>query len=673
MDPPRLRAAAAGALIALAAGLVAASPAFDGLRGLTIDVLTMLRWRAFGDLHAPAASPAVVVALDEETFRTPPFAGSPSVAWTPEIARVLNAIIGGGAKVVGFDVVFPTSIEQSTVPFGDATMGARLHGFDRDFLRALALGARAGKVVLGEAQHQDAPVLPSPGQRAAVGFTRNIRPLNVASDADGVIRRVPLAFMVDGAPVPGMAAELAARASGAAPPATAADADRTIALDFAAGAGDIPTYSLADLRACLDKNADFFRRNFAGKIVLIGTVLDVEDRKITSARFAVAPEGARGERCALAPPARQSFTRDSISGVYIQATAVNNLMRGDALHELGRTGSGFATFGLAALAVAAALMLGPVRAALAFLGVAALWTAGATLALRSALVLPLVEPLATSVVALGGAIGYRLLVADRIMAAQRERPRAHEAEMASAAAIQRAMLPREESGAAQGGLQDTLDIFAHMIPAREVGGDLYDIVRLDADRVAITIGDVCGKGIPASLFMAITQTVMRLVVRTGQDLQAEIRSANDLLVANNSEDMFTTLFCGIIDVPAGTLTYCNCGHNPPLLLRAGASTFETLPNCGPPLAVMDGIGYKPRSVALAPGDLLLLYTDGVTEAENAGSAQFGVERLEQAILAARHKPARFVVEHVIERVAAFVRGAPQSDDITCVAVVRRQT
>ena len=665
MDRSRLRAAAAGALIALAVGLVAASPAFDGLRGLSIDLLTMLRWRAFGDAHAPATSPAVVVALDEETFRTPPFAGSPSVAWTPELARVLNALVDGGAKVVGFDVIFPTSIEQSAVPFGDQTLGAHLHGFDRDFLRALALGARAGKIVLGEAQHQASPVLPSPGQRAAVGFTRNIRPLNVVSDADGVIRRVPLAFMVDGAPLAAMSAELAARAGAPARP-KAGIAD-TLTLDFAAGAGGIPTYSLADLRACAEKgDTDFFRRHFAGKVVLIGTVLDVEDRKITSARFAVAPEGAPGERCALpAAAARASFIRDSISGVYIQATAVNNLIRGEDLRDFGRLGSGLAAFVLAAIAIAAALELGPAAAAMAFLGIGLLWTAGATVAFRHALALPLVEPLATALVALGITIGYRLIVADRLMAAQRERQRAHEADMASAAAIQRAMLPRGEPDGAAG----QLDIFAHMTPAREVGGDLYDVVKLDENRVAITIGDVCGKGIPASLFMAITQTVMRLVVRTGNDLQAEIRTANELLVANNTEQMFTTLFCGVIDVAAGTLTYCNCGHNPPLLLHQGADAFETLRNCGPPLAVMDDIVYEPRTLPLAPNDLLLLYTDGVSEAEDPQGAQFGMKRLQEAILAARGKSARLVVEHVIERVAAFTNGAAQSDDITCVAVV----
>src|SRR5205823_4863384 len=115
----------------------------------------------------------------------------------------------------------------------------------------------------------------------------------------------------------------------------------------------------------------------------------------------------------------------------------------------------------------------------------------------------------------------------------------------------RAMLPSmQASDFAEG----QLDIFARMIPAREVGGDLYDIVELDGNRVAITIGDVCGKGIPASLFMAITQTVMRLVVRSGRDLRAEIEAANKLLVANNREEMFTTLFCGVIDIPSGTMT-----------------------------------------------------------------------------------------------------------------------
>jgi phosphoserine phosphatase RsbU/P len=211
-----------------------------------------------------------------------------------------------------------------------------------------------------------------------------------------------------------------------------------------------------------------------------------------------------------------------------------------------------------------------------------------------------------------------------------------------------------------------------MIPAREVGGDLYDVVKADGNRLVVTIGDVCGKGVPASLFMAITQTVMRLVVRSGEDLQAEIEAANTMMVANNREDMFTTLFCGVLDVPSGAMSYCNCGHNPPLLLRRGADTFEQLRACGPPLATFDGMSYVPRSIALAPGDMLFLYTDGVTEAEDPQLAQFGNQRLEQALLDMRGQPARPVVEHVIKRVVEFARGAAQSDDITCVAVVCKE-
>jgi hypothetical protein len=122
------------------------------------------------------------------------------------------------------------------------------------------------------------------------------------------------------------------------------------------------------------------------------------------------------------------------------------------------------------------------------------------------------------------------------MAAQRARPRGHRN---SNAPCCRSSSPRDFA-------KGELDIFADMIPARDDGGDLYDVVKVDENRVAITIGDVCGR-VPASLFMAITQTVMRLVVRAREDLQAEVGAANDLIVANNREEMFTTLFCGVID------------------------------------------------------------------------------------------------------------------------------
>jgi class 3 adenylate cyclase/CHASE2 domain-containing sensor protein len=419
MDGGWLRTAFVACLIALAAALAVASPPLDMFRGLSIDLLTALRWRMLGNAYPPASSAVVVVALDEETFRTPPFDGTPAVTWTPQIAQLLTAIIDGGASVVGFDVVFPTSIEQSASPFGEGTLGSRVRGFDREYLRALALGARAGKIVLGEVQHQDRPVLPSPGQRAAVGFTRNIRALNVHTDSDDVVRRMPLSFEVDGEKVPGMAAELVGRSMGSMSdagswhlPTQPAD---LLTLNFQGGGDDIPTYSLVDLYACLSKpDKDFFKRNFSGKIVLIGAMLDVEDRRVTSKRFATAPEGAHAERCALAAPvASQKFARDSIPGVYIHATAVNNLVRNEGLAEFGRIGAAISAFALAMLAALATLTLGPLPAALATVGLSTAWIAAATLAFRHALVLPLIEPLMSGLAAFGVALGYRFVIADR--------------------------------------------------------------------------------------------------------------------------------------------------------------------------------------------------------------------------------------------------------------------
>jgi adenylate cyclase len=132
-------------LIALLASGVAILPPAQWLNGLSIDVLTWLRWVTVGPRQAAPPSPVAVVVFDEETYKSKPFAGTPSVAWTREIGRVVSAIIDGGARVLGFDVVFPSTIEQSEIPFGAETLGARLRGFDRDFLRAVASAAGQGK------------------------------------------------------------------------------------------------------------------------------------------------------------------------------------------------------------------------------------------------------------------------------------------------------------------------------------------------------------------------------------------------------------------------------------------------------------------------------------------------------------------------------------------------
>ena len=412
-------------VIAVVCGLASAVPPFSLVHGWSIDLLTALRWEIFGPRHDPATQPVAVIAIDEETYDTPPFKNSPTVTWTTEIGRVLTAVLDGGARVAGFDVVFATSIEQSEIPFGDDVLGARMRGFDRPFLRSLAVGAAAGKVVLGEELGGSGP---SAGQRIAVGYQKNIRPLNIYSDSDEVVRRIPLTFIESGKQVTSMALELAARAQQAEPvfsqdggvtlagyrlPAAVAN---TLTLNFEGGANDIQTFSLADLRACVEKNdKEFFRRQFADRIVIFGTLLNAEDRKQTSKRFATGPDQAGAPRCAL-PPASSAvarFGRSSIAGVYIHATAVNNLIARNGLVELGGLPTTLIAIGFAALVAFAAWMLAPAAAAAVYLGLVATASLCATAAFTRALALPLSEPFLAGLASLVMMIAYRLVVTDR--------------------------------------------------------------------------------------------------------------------------------------------------------------------------------------------------------------------------------------------------------------------
>ena len=422
------RDAVAIIVVALACGLASGVSPFSLIHGWSIDALTALRWQMFGARRDPASTPVAVIAIDEETYETPPFKGSPIPTWTTEVGRVLNAIIDGGAKVVGFDIVFPTSIEQSELPFGDDLLGARIRGFDRAFLRSLATGSSAGKVVLGEILRGDGSIRPSPGQRIAVGQQKNIRALNIYTDPDEVVRRIPLTFPSGGKQVPSMALELASRALNA-EPALAEDGSVTLAgylvpsavrntltLNFEGGANDVQTYSFADLHACVERNnTDFFHREFAGRVVIFGTLLDLEDRKFTSKRLATGLDGSRAPRCALppAPPATGQFKRSSIAGVYIHATAVHNLMARDAVVELGRVPTAILAIAFAALASLAARTLAPGVASVVYLGMVAIWTCAATLAFTQSLALPLSEPFLAGLASMAAIVAYRFVVTDK--------------------------------------------------------------------------------------------------------------------------------------------------------------------------------------------------------------------------------------------------------------------
>ncbi|CUT11527.1 Adenylate cyclase EC 4611 [Bradyrhizobium sp.] len=412
-------------LIALLAGAVVTSPPFQTLQGLSLDMLTALRGKLVVDRRDPATSPVVVVAIDGETYDTPPFKGSPTLTWTREIGRVLGSITDGGAKVIGFDVIFPSSIEQSEIPFGDAPLGARLKGFDRDYLIALRKLSDSGRLVLGEILSNDHQERPDRAQQLAV--RNNIRALNVHTDADDVIRRMPLSFSIDGKSVPAMAVELAARALAGKPetaPSGAAELSgyaipsavpNTLALNFRGLGRDIPTFSFADLRACVEKgDRDFFRRAFGGKVVLLGTALNFDDRKLTSMRLSGGYDGTPGPRCAQpAPASTAQKARSDIAGVFVHANAVRNLIERDAVTELGFPLRSILTIVFAAIVACAACVLAPGGALIAWLGLIAVYAAVAVGAFVYALALPLTEPALASLAALAMMIGYRFVLADR--------------------------------------------------------------------------------------------------------------------------------------------------------------------------------------------------------------------------------------------------------------------
>ncbi|MHC4050380.1 CHASE2 domain-containing protein [Bradyrhizobium sp. 25ACV] len=415
----------AATLIALLTGAIFTSPPLQTLQGLSLDILTAMRGRLLGDSRNTATSPVVVVAIDSETYDTPPFKGSPTQTWTREIGRVLGSVTEGGAKVIGFDVIFPSSIEQSEIPFGDTAVGGRMKGFDRDYLIALRQISDSGKLVLGEILSNDHPEVPYRAQQVAVRNT--VRALNVHTDHDDVIRRMPLSFAIEGRPVPAMAVELTARATGAKPEIASSGATElsgyaipsavpnTMTLNFRGLGRDIPTFSFVDLRACVEKgDRDFFRRAFDGKVVLLGTVLNFEDRKLTSMRLSGGYDGTPAARCALpAPASTVQKSRSDVAGVFVHATAVRNLIERDAVTELGFPMRTILTIAFAAIIACAACLLAPGGALMAWFGLTVAYAAVAVSAFVHALALPLTEPALASLAALAIMIGYRFMLADR--------------------------------------------------------------------------------------------------------------------------------------------------------------------------------------------------------------------------------------------------------------------
>ncbi|NDY57662.1 SpoIIE family protein phosphatase [Desulfovibrio sulfodismutans] len=213
-----------------------------------------------------------------------------------------------------------------------------------------------------------------------------------------------------------------------------------------------------------------------------------------------------------------------------------------------------------------------------------------------------------------------------------------------------------------------VELYAMLDSAKEVGGDFYDYYALDENRIFLVIGDVAGKGVPASLFMAVTMTLFKAYTRPERGPVEIAARVNDKLAHDNESGLFVTAFCAILDLRTGRLDYANAGHNLPVAVRPGGTTAFLPPSGGLVLGAMPDFPYKVGTLTLAVGDTLLAYTDGVTEAMNDKNALFGNERLLEACRADRHRGPKELVEGIFQAVQAYAGDAPQSDDITILAV-----
>ncbi len=208
------------------------------------------------------------------------------------------------------------------------------------------------------------------------------------------------------------------------------------------------------------------------------------------------------------------------------------------------------------------------------------------------------------------------------------------------------------------------DIYAAMTPAKAVGGDFYNFFLIDDEHLAMTIGDVSGKGIPAALFMMVTNILLRDRTQMGGGPGEILSSVNDSLCARNVADMFVTVWLGILDLSTGTLKAASAGHEYPVLCRAGGDFQLYRDRHGLVLGGMEGVRYKEYELQLQPGDKLFIYTDGIPEATDADGAMFGKERMISALNEDAFAAPEQILKNVRRAVDGFVKDAEQFDDLT---------
>ena len=261
---------------------------------------------------------------------------------------------------------------------------------------------------------------------------------------------------------------------------------------------------------------------------------------------------------------------------------------------------------------------------------------------------------------LAALVSHYILAAKARRALELEKQRV-DAELALAARIQSSSLIREFPAFPH---RKEFELYASMVPAREVGGDLYDFFMPDENHLAVVIGDVSGKGFPAALFMMVAMTLLRHVAMREPSPAKVLAAVNEEICARNPEEMFVTLWLGMLEISTGRLICANAGHEYPVLKKPEGSFELYKDRHGFVVGGMQGVRYREYEMQLEPGSKLYVYTDGVPEATNAAKEMFGAERMVAALRTAENRTPKEISQVMLRAVTEFTGDAPQFDDVT---------
>lgn len=652
----------------------------------------------------PHGNPVTIVAIDEKSL-----AEIGQWPWPRNrIALLIDAISARQPAAIGLDIYMPEEDQTSpgrvadNLPAGNADLAAGLRRLP-SHENQLAVALRNSTSILGAAGFDFRTFGTSSGLRTTpltvkgtdpTSFVRNypwvlasLPELQAAARGqamltveaeEGLVRRIPLVMAVNGQLVPALAMEMLRVGTGAP------------AIEVTASARGVEAVSVADLRVPTQPNGELwlhFARGesgatryvsaasvlagkipvefFAGKLVMIGlTGAGLTDQRVT----------ALGER---------------VPGIEIQAQLVESLFDGRLISRPWW----MKTLETALLALMGAILIYLVPLADSKLAVALQTVPRASLGTMLILNLAvlaigylvfiyggLLFDAAAIFITLGSVLASLMLstmiqIGRRNDALSREQQRLREeaaqvaGELSAARRIQLGSLPQADRMFAR---EQRFQLAAFLEPAYDVGGDLYDFFMIDERRLGFVVGDVSGKGVPASLFMAVTKTLAKTIaVHANAAPAAIVQLTNGELASENPEMLFVTLLLGVLDVATGELTLVNAGHEGPWQISAAGRVdhLESPPDAGgPPLCMVDDFPYRAQFARLDAGDALCLITDGVTEAMNPGGEIYGTQRLEAVLRGAAGLSARAVIELVRADVARHVGDAQASDDITLLVI-----